>query len=64
MDEKAVTVSQINRYINNKMKLDDKLTDIYIRGEISNYKNEMNFKYLNFGCNIVESLADIIKKLK
>ena len=39
MDEKAVTVSQINRYINNKMKLDDKLTDIYIRGEISNYKN-------------------------
>ena len=31
---------------------------------ISNsYKNEMNFKYLNFGCNIVESLADIIKKL-
>lgn len=39
MDEKAVTVSQINRYINNKMKLDDKLTDIYVRGEISNYKN-------------------------
>jgi len=23
----------------------------------------LNFKYLNFGCNIVESLADIIKKL-
>ena len=27
------------------------------------YLNEMNFRYLNFGCNIVESLADIFKTL-
>ncbi len=39
MDDKAVSVSHINKYINNKMKLDDTLTDIYVRGEISNYKD-------------------------
>ncbi|MBR0472493.1 MAG: exodeoxyribonuclease VII large subunit [Methanosphaera sp.] len=38
MNEKPVTVTQINRYINNKMKLDEQLSDINIRGEISNYK--------------------------
>lgn len=38
MDNQYVTVSQINRYINNKMKLDDNLIDLNIRGEISNYK--------------------------
>ena len=27
------------------------------------YQNEMNFRYLNFGCNIVESLSNIFKKL-
>lgn len=39
MENNSVTVSQINKYINNKMKFDEKLTDIYVRGEISNYKN-------------------------
>ncbi len=38
MEDNSVTVTEINRYINNKMKLDDKLTDIYVRGEISNFK--------------------------
>lgn len=38
MDNKSVTVSQVNKYINNKMKLDENLTQINVRGEISNYK--------------------------
>lgn len=38
MENKSVTVSQINRYINNQMRLDDNLTNISVRGEISNYK--------------------------
>ena len=27
------------------------------------YKNEMNFKYLNFGNDIVENFAEVLKKL-
>jgi len=38
MDNQYVTVSQINRYINNKMKFDENLSDIHVKGEISNYK--------------------------
>ena len=38
MDDEGVSVSDINRYINNKMKLDENLTDIIVKGEISNYK--------------------------
>ena len=38
MEDKTFTVSEINSYINRKMKLDVNLKNIYIRGEISNYK--------------------------
>ena len=38
MEEKTYTVSQINSYINRKLKLDGNLRNIYIKGEISNYK--------------------------
>jgi exodeoxyribonuclease VII large subunit len=38
MDEEYFTVSQINAYINKKLKMDVNLKNIYIRGELSNYK--------------------------
>ncbi|WP_458455435.1 exodeoxyribonuclease VII large subunit [Methanobrevibacter sp.] len=38
MEEKTFTVSQINSYINRKLKMDGALKNIYIKGEISNYK--------------------------
>lgn len=38
MDEQTYTVSQINSYINRKLRMDVNLKNIYIRGEISNYK--------------------------
>ena len=38
MDDQYLTVSQINAYINKKLKMDVNLRNIYIRGEISNYK--------------------------
>lgn len=38
MENKYFTVSQINKYINNKMKSDDNLKVVYVKGEISNYK--------------------------
>lgn len=38
MDEEYFTVSQINAYINRKLKMDVNLKNIYIRGELSNYK--------------------------
>ena len=38
MDDEYLTVSQINAYINKKLKMDVNLRNIYIRGEISNYK--------------------------
>ena len=38
MDNEYLTVSQVNAYINRKLKLDVNLKKIYIKGEISNYK--------------------------
>lgn len=38
MENQYFTVSQINKYINGKMKSDDNLRGIYVKGEISNYK--------------------------
>ena len=34
-----LTVSQLNRYLAFKFKEDDKLKGIYLKGEISNFKN-------------------------
>lgn len=38
MERKTFTVSEINSYINGIMKKDPTLSNIYIKGEISNYK--------------------------
>ncbi len=38
MDEEYLTVTEINNYISKKFKTDQKLTKVYIKGEISNYK--------------------------
>ena len=38
METEYLTVSQINAYINKKLRQDVNLTNIYVRGEISNYK--------------------------
>lgn len=39
MDDKYLTISQINRYIKYKMDTDDNLKTVYLKGEISNFKN-------------------------
>ena len=39
MEEKTFTVSEINSYINRKLKMDPNLKNIYIKGELSNYKS-------------------------
>lgn len=39
MQEKTFTVTEINNYINKKLKMDPKLKNIYVKGEISNYKS-------------------------
>ncbi len=39
MEEKTLTVSEINSYINRKLKIDPKLKNILIKGELSNYKS-------------------------
>ncbi|WP_407392601.1 exodeoxyribonuclease VII large subunit [Methanobrevibacter sp.] len=38
MENKTFTVSEINSYINKKMKFDSNLKNILIKGELSNYK--------------------------
>ena len=38
MDDEYLTVSQINAYLKKKLKMDVNLRNIYIRGEISNFK--------------------------
>ena len=38
MEEEYQTVTQINNYLGKKFKNDNKLRNIYVRGEISNYK--------------------------
>lgn len=39
MEEKTFTVSEINSYINRKLKMDSNLKNILIKGELSNYKD-------------------------
>ncbi len=39
MDDKYLTVTQINRYIKYKFDNDNNLNRVYLRGEISNFKN-------------------------
>ena len=38
MNDKYLTVSTINRYIKNKFDIDEKLQQIFVKGEISNFK--------------------------
>ncbi|WP_405289976.1 exodeoxyribonuclease VII large subunit [Methanobrevibacter sp.] len=38
MEIECLTVSQINAYINRKLKFDNNLKNVYIKGEISNFK--------------------------
>ncbi len=38
MENEYLTVSQLNAYINKKMKFDHNLKNIYVKGEISNFK--------------------------
>ena len=38
MEDKTYTVSEINSYLNKKLKMDSNLKNIYVKGEISNYK--------------------------
>ena len=42
MEEKTYTVSEINSYINKKLKFDSNLKNILIKGEISNYRDYPN----------------------
>ena len=39
MDERFVSVTQINRYIKNKIDQDEHLNVVYLKAEISNFKN-------------------------
>lgn len=39
MNDKYLTVTQINKYIKYKLDTDDNLKIVYLRGEISNFKN-------------------------
>ncbi len=39
MNDKYLTVSQINKYIKYKLDTDDNLRIVYLKGEISNFKN-------------------------
>ena len=39
MDDKYLTVSKINRYIKYKLDNDENLQTVYLKGEISNFKN-------------------------
>ena len=38
MESEYLTVSQINAYINKKLKFDNNLKNVYVKGEISNFK--------------------------
>ena len=39
MEDKYVSVSQLTNYIKRKISLDPNLREVYVRGEISNYRN-------------------------
>ena len=39
MNDKYLTVSQINKYIKYRLDTDENLRTVYLKGEISNFKN-------------------------
>ena len=39
MNDKYLTVSRINRYIKYRLDNDENLQKVYLKGEISNFKN-------------------------
>lgn len=39
MEDKYLTISQINKYIKNRFEQDENLNVVYLKGEISNFKN-------------------------
>ena len=39
MKPTAITVSELNKYIKNKVDADEYLNNVYIKGEISNFKH-------------------------
>ena len=38
MDIKPITVEELNKYIKNKIDGDEFLNNVYVKGEISNFK--------------------------
>lgn len=58
--DKAITVSQLNRYIKLKIDHDIKLKDIYISGEISNFTNHAKSGHYYFTLKDNESLIKAI----
>lgn len=39
MKQEAISVTELNRYIKDKIATDDFLNNVYIKGEISNFKH-------------------------
>jgi len=58
--DKAITVSQLNRYIKLKIDRDIKLKDIYICGEISNFTNHSKSGHYYFSLKDSESIVKVI----
>ena len=40
MEDKYITVSQLNRYLKFKFEQDANLNHVFLKGEISNFKNQ------------------------
>ena len=58
--DKAITVSQLNRYIKLKIDHDIKLKDVYICGEISNFINNANSGHCYFTLKDNDSIIKAI----
>ena len=48
MEIKYITVSALNRYISYKFDSDSNLQEVYLKGEISNFKKSGNHYYFSF----------------
>ena len=55
MANNVITVTALNRYVKTLLERDPVLTDIALRGEISNFKNHFKTGHLYFSCLLYTS---------
>ena len=56
----AITVSQLNSYVKVLLESDDNIRDVFVSGEISNFKNHYASGHLYFSLKDEKSVVNVV----